>query len=52
MLGRHFHAIVPVGLDPDTYEAAVFITFDDIVSLFKISSLMCIDVLSNGAVHK
>ncbi len=42
MLGRPFCPVIPVGLDPDTYDAPIYLTFDDIASLFKISSLMCV----------
>ncbi|KAK0244864.1 hypothetical protein EDD85DRAFT_946156 [Armillaria nabsnona] len=36
---RLFHGVVPGGLDPDTYDAPTYFTFDDIVRLYKISLL-------------
>ncbi|SJL08852.1 uncharacterized protein ARMOST_12223 [Armillaria ostoyae] len=40
-----FRPVVPSGLDPDTYETPIYYTFDDIASLYKISSLACVKSL-------
>lgn len=36
---RPFRAVVPLGMDPDTYDAPMFLTFDDIKELYTLGGL-------------
>ncbi len=49
MFPSRFRKVIPVGFDPDTFEATVYVTFDDIASLFRVSSLTCVGFILSGS---